>query len=142
MKRAVPVLSLALMLLAISPAPAAKVKVWHHSAPVHFEKALAIDKVTREAGGQQTVAGYIQMLKRAAHERGVHISKRVLAYENFVMELRMRLRIMENADAEDRAYHDITPEKILDWARDKLAELEQVDRDFGREKGRVFVGKL
>ena len=55
---------------------------------------------------------------------------------------RINVYPLENADAEDRAYHDITPEKILDWARDKLAELEQVDRDFGREKGRVFVGKL
>lgn len=107
-----------------------------------IEKSLGIDKVTREAGGQQTVASYVQTLKRAAHERGIHISKRVLAYEKFVMELRMRLRILNNADAEDRAYHDITPEKILGWATDQLTELEEVDRKFARERGRVFVGKL
>jgi hypothetical protein len=107
-----------------------------------IEKSLGIDKVTREAGGQQTVASYIQTLKRAAHERGVHISKRVLAYEKFVMDLRMRLRILDNADAEDRAYHDITPEKILEWARDELRALEEVDKKFAREKGRVFVGQL
>lgn len=107
-----------------------------------IEKALGIDKVTREAGGQQTVASYVQTLKRAAHERGIHLSKRVIAYEKFVMELRMRLRILYNADPEDRAYHDITPDKILEWAKDQLAELEEVDRKFARERGRVFVGKL
>src|SRR5438067_2420074 len=46
-----------------------------------LEKALGIDKKTREAGGRHTVEDYVTTLKRAAHERGVHISKRVKAYE-------------------------------------------------------------
>lgn len=107
-----------------------------------IEKSLGIDKVTREAGGQQTVASYIQTLKRAAHERGIHISKRVLAHENFHNDLRVRIRILRNADPEDKAYHDITPDKILEWAWDRLMALEEVDKTYAREKGRVFIGKL
>lgn len=107
-----------------------------------IEKALGIDKVSREAGGAVTVENYLRTLKRAAHERGIHIASRTIAFESFCMELRMKLRILANADAEDRAYHDITPEKILDWAREKLAELEEVDKKFGREKGKLYVGQL
>jgi hypothetical protein len=107
-----------------------------------IEKALGIDKVTRESGGQHTVASYLQTLKRAAHERGIHISKRVLAYENFVANLRTRIHILTNADAEDRAYHNVTPDKVLDWVREQLLELEEADKRFARERGKVFVGKL
>jgi hypothetical protein len=107
-----------------------------------IEKALGIDKVSREAGGAVSIEHYLRTLKKAAHERGIHISKRVLAYEAFVNDLRTRLRILRNADAEDRAYHDITPEKILEWADGQLSELESVDKQFAREKGKIYVGKL
>src|SRR5206468_9825604 len=46
-----------------------------------LEKALGIDKVTREAGGAHTLESYIRTLKKAAHERGVHINSQVLEYQ-------------------------------------------------------------
>lgn len=106
------------------------------------EKALGIDKVSREAGGAVTVENYLRTLKRAAHERGVHVLERVKFIEAFAMELKTKLRILNNADAEDRAYHDITPEKILEWATEQLTEMERLDMKFAREKGKLYIGKL
>jgi hypothetical protein len=108
----------------------------------HKLDALGIDKVSREAGGAVTVENYLRTLKRAAHDRGIHISKRVIAYEQFCMDLKTRLRILKNADAEDRNYHDITPERVLAWATEQLDALEEVDKRFAREKGKVYIGKL
>lgn len=107
-----------------------------------IEKSLGIDKVTREAGGTVSVSNYLMTVKKAAHERGIHISKRTIKYEAFVNDLRWRLRVLYNADAEDRAYHDITPDKILEWCDGQLKELEEVDKKFARERGKVFIGKL
>jgi hypothetical protein len=107
-----------------------------------LEQTLGIDKKTRDAGGKQTTADYLSELKRAAGQMGVHISKRTLAYEAFAMELRTKLRILANADDEDKQYEDVSEEKVLEWARNQLAELEQVDKDFAEEKGKVFVGRL
>jgi hypothetical protein len=107
-----------------------------------LEKALGVDKKTREAGGQHTVANYITDLKAAAREYGIHLSRRLLAYEKFCMDLRWRLRLLANGDAEDRAYHDLTPEKVLKWAAEELAALEEVDRKYAREKGRIYAGRL
>lgn len=107
-----------------------------------IEKALGIDKVTRESGGAHTLDQYLRILKSAAHLRGIHISKRTLAYEKFVNELRWRIRGLRNWDAEDRSYHNLTPETVLEWCWEQLAELEQVDKDFAREKGKLFVGRL
>lgn len=107
-----------------------------------LEKALGIDKVTREAGGQVSVTNYLRTLKTAAHLRGIHISKRLLGYEAFANQLRTMLRMQLNLDAEDRAYHDLSPEKIMEWCSGELAKLEQMDRDFAHEKGKLYIGKL
>jgi len=107
-----------------------------------IEKALGIDKKTREAGGQHTVANYVTNLKRAAHQMGVHITARTKAYEKFVMELRWKVRLLKNGDPEDRQYHNITPTSIIDWAEQEMAKLEEIDKKFAKDKGRVFAGKL
>lgn len=107
-----------------------------------LEKALGIDKKTREQGGQHTVGNYVTTLKLAAHEKGVHISKRVLAYEEFAMGLRWRVRLLRNGDPEDRQYHAITEKTIISWAETELAGLEEIDKKYSREKGKVFVGRV
>jgi hypothetical protein len=107
-----------------------------------LEKALGIDKKTREAGGQHTVGNYIATLKQAAHVKGIHIAERTKAYESFAMELRWRLRLLRNGDAEDRKYHDISPEAVCSWAEQQLANLEEGDKRWAQEKGRIFVGRV
>jgi hypothetical protein len=107
-----------------------------------LEKQLGIDKKTREAGGQHTVTDYVTQLKRAAHEKGVHIAERVKAYEAFAMELRWKIRLLRNGDDEDRAYHNISDKSIVEWAENELAKLEDADKKWAHEKGKVFVGRL
>jgi len=107
-----------------------------------LEKALGIDKQTREAGGAHTLSNYIAVLKRAAHDRGIHISKRTLEYERFVNELRWKVRMLYHADKEDRAYHDITPKSVLDWIVGEVVVLDKIDTDYAREKGKLYIGEL
>jgi hypothetical protein len=97
---------------------------------------------TREAGGTHTIVSYLTELKLAGGQMGVHISKRVIAYEQFCMDLRWRLRLLEVGDEEDRNYHDISEEKLIEWMKRELASLEEVDKKFARERGKVWVGRL
>lgn len=106
------------------------------------EKSLGIDKATREKGGAQNVHDYLTNLKRAAYARAVHLSKRLKAYEAFMMELRWKLRLLKNGDAEDKAYHNLSPQKICDWAEQQLNALEGRDKEWAKEKGAIWVGKL
>lgn len=108
----------------------------------NLEKQLGIDKATREQGNAHTVDSYLSMLKRAAHQRGIHITTRTLEYERVVNELRWKLRMLFTQDAEDRAYHNITPKTVLEWLRDECDALEEVDKKFSHEKGKLFAGKL
>lgn len=108
----------------------------------NLEKALGVDKRSRESGGAYNVADYLTTLKKAAHEMGVHISERFKAYEDMAMEARWRIRLLRNGDPEDRQHHEVSEEKIIDWLEKKLAELEEVDREYAANKGKAFLGKL
>lgn len=107
-----------------------------------MEKALGVDKVSREAGGQHTITDYVTRLKRAGHAKGIHIAERVKKYEAVMMEARWKIRVLRNGDEEDRGYHGITERGIVDWLEQQLVELEEADKLWAREKGAVFVGKL
>jgi hypothetical protein len=107
-----------------------------------LEKALGIDKKTREAGGAHTVQNYVSTLKAAARHYGVHLSTRMREYEKVMMEARWRLRMLTNADAEDRSYHKITPQSICDWLAGELARIEQLDQRYAHEKHKVFLGRI
>jgi hypothetical protein len=107
------------------------------------EQSLAIDKVSREAGGTVTVEDYIRRLKRAAHDRGIHLNKRFIAYEALANELRTKIRMLRNLDAEDRAYEGVpTADAVLDWAEQELKSLEEADKRYARDKHKLYVGKL
>ncbi len=106
------------------------------------EKQLGIDKKSREAGGQHDVKDYLTRLKRAAHEKGVHISERVKAYEGVCMEARTKIRMLRNLDAEDLRHHSLTPETFIGWLETELAKLEDKDKDWAKTKGRLWVGTL
>jgi hypothetical protein len=107
-----------------------------------IEKALGIDKVTRESGGQVSVSNYITTLKKAGHQRGIHITEQFKRTEKFRFELSTMLRMLDNLDIEDRNYHGITVESVLQYCRDAIKELEAVDKEFAHENGKLYVGKL
>jgi hypothetical protein len=107
-----------------------------------LEKTLGIDKKAREAGGTHTVQNYVGTLKAAARQYGLHLSKRMQAYERVAMEARWKLRLMRNGDPEDRNYHRLTPQAVCEWLEGELAMLEQLDQEFAKEKHRVYIGRL
>ncbi|GAC1529985.1 MAG: hypothetical protein NVS3B1_22060 [Marmoricola sp.] len=107
-----------------------------------IEKAMGIDAKTRQQAGSQTIPDYLARLKRFGREMGIHISHRTHAYEEFVNELSWRVRLEQNGDTEDKAYHECTPEGILKWTREQLEVLEEVDRKFALEKNKLVLGKI
>lgn len=106
------------------------------------EKTLGIDKKSREAGSQHDAGDYIARLKRAGHEKGVRILERVKRYEGLVADATWRVNLLLNGDDEDRGYHDLTPDKFVEWLDREIKALEEEEKAWARTKGAVFAGKL
>jgi hypothetical protein len=106
------------------------------------EKQLGIDKKTRDQGGQYDVATYIEGAKKGAREFGVHLSKRYIAYTSFVKALRTQMRMLRQLDNEDLVEVHLSKESLLDWAWNELDKLEEIDKRFAHEKGRLIVGRV
>jgi hypothetical protein len=106
------------------------------------EKALGVDKKTRDSGGQYDTKAYVDSIREAAGQWGVHLSRRYLAYEAFVRGLRVRIRMLDTLDAEDLQHENISVETIMASVRTSLAKLEEADRKFAHEKGRLIVGQI
>lgn len=107
-----------------------------------IEKTMGIDKASREKSGEDNTRAWLIRMKARAHRYGLHVSTRVTKYEEFVMELRWRLRLNEVGDAEDKAYEGCSDAGIIQWARTQLAELEEVDKKFAQEEGALVLGQL
>lgn len=107
-----------------------------------LEKALGIDKKTREAGGQHTVADFLTTVKRAANAKGIRIADRTKEFEKFMNELRWKIRLLRNGDSEDTGYHGLTEKSLIEWCERQLGELEEKEKTWAHEKGKVFVGRL
>lgn len=108
-----------------------------------LEQALKIDKRTREGSGEGDIRNYMETLKKAAINYKVHLSKRFTLYDEFVNELRWRMRVYSSTDMEDRAYHSLdTPEKLHTWIDEQLSELEEVDKKFAVDKQALWTGRI
>lgn len=107
-----------------------------------IERAMGIDKKSRDQAGDESLKSWLVQMKARAHRYGLHVSKRVHAYEEFCMELRWRLRLNEVGDAEDKHYEECSADQIATWARQRLAELEQADREFAQEEGALVLGRM
>lgn len=107
-----------------------------------LEERLGIDKKSREAGGKYELQDYLRVAKGAAHEFGIHISERVMFIEQMAMDVSMMIRILDNADDEDRNYHGISEAGIVNHMRKCLEVMHSKDQEWAKEKGALFVGKL
>jgi len=107
-----------------------------------IESALKLDKKTREGDGGGDIRAYMESLKKAAIQHGVHLSERYVAYDNFVNEVRWRMRVLRDADKEDRKYHDVeNPDALVKWMEAELEKLEEVDKEFANNKQSLWVAK-
>lgn len=106
------------------------------------EKALGVDKKTRDSGGQYDTKAYVAALRDGAGEWGLHLSRRYMAYDAFARALRVRLRMLDTLDPEDLQHENITEATILSYCRASLTKLEEADKKFAHEKGRLIVGKV
>jgi hypothetical protein len=105
-----------------------------------IEKTMGIDRKSRDQAGDEGVRSWLIGMKARAHRYGLHVSRRVTAYEEFVNELVWRLNLNLNGDAEDKHYESCDDAGIVKWAREETERLAEVDRKFAQDEGALVLG--
>ncbi len=106
-----------------------------------IEKAMGVDKKSRDAAGDESAKAWLIAMKARAHRYGLHVSRRFVAQDEFINELKWRIRLnLETGDAEDKNYEDCTDAGIIKWCQRQLAELVEKDQKFAQEEGALVIG--
>lgn len=107
-----------------------------------IDKALGVDKVTREQGSGETVQDYLKRVKGAGHEYGVHLHGSVKEIVKVFKDCSWRLRLLHEGDEEDRAHHGLSEEQFCDWMRDQILRVEEAEKRWAKDRYALYVGKL
>lgn len=106
-----------------------------------IKKDLGIDKSTRDRGGAESVADYIQKLQLRAKEFGYTRNKQAVKAITILMELRGLITLHKNSsDSERREFEARWPD-IVAWFEEKCEEFDEIDAQL-REKQTYWVREL
>jgi len=110
----------------------------------NLEKALKLDRSTREGTGEGEIRRYMETLKGAANDYKIHLSERYTKFDEFVSELRWRLRVLRLPEEmeDDKKYHNISQETVIEFCEQQLRELEELDKEFAKNKQSLWVGQI
>lgn len=108
-----------------------------------IKKALGIDKSSREKDSAESVAKYIENLRRRAHEFGVMRNEQSVKAITLFMELSSLITLHDNCTEEERKQNHIEIYDIMDWIRTKaIPEFEAIDEEFRKTKQKYWVSEM
>lgn len=104
-----------------------------------LKKALGIEKVARDKDQGESVAAYIENLRKRAYEFGITRNEMAVKAVTLFQELIAQLTFHDNCTKEERREEGIEPEDILNWVREVKPQFEEIDLKFRQEKQKWWI---
>lgn len=105
---------------------------------------LGIDKTSRDRSrGTDSVAAYLENLRRRAREFGVHRENQLAKALELTNELIGLVTVNGNADEVEQKELHVTDRDVLDWIRNVyMPEFQAIDEHFRTSQQRMWVRDL
>lgn len=108
-----------------------------------IKKALGLDKPSREKDKGESVADYIENLRRRAKEFGVMREKQLTKSLILFNELRALMTLNANCDETEQREMHCTDEDVLQWInKTAIPEFEEIDNYFRKHQQRTWIQEL
>lgn len=104
----------------------------------NIKALLGIDKKSRENNKATSLGEYLNKLLLRAEEFGIHRNEQVIAYFNAWNEMMGKVTLYFNSTEEERIEFKNRDIDILNWFREKDAEINKLDKDF-LEKQKYWI---
>lgn len=108
-----------------------------------IKKGLGIDKATRDKERGESVADYIENLRRRAKEFAVMREEQLTKALTLFNELSALVTLRRNCDAVERVEQNVEDHDILEWIETiAIPEFEAIDSYFREKQQRFWVTEL
>ena len=87
-----------------------------------LKQSLGIDKATRDKEKGESLSDYTSNLLNRAKEFGYHRNNQYELAVTKMYEMRSMVMTYDRCDEEERALLDLSPDKIIDWIREKVVK--------------------
>ena len=107
-----------------------------------LKQSLGLDKVTREKDKGESIADYLENLRRRARHFGVHRDNQYQHAVTLMSRLRTMVATFDRCDEEEREELDLSEDVILEFIRNEVIKpWDQIDEDF-RENQKMWIKEL
>lgn len=108
-----------------------------------IKKALGIDKTSRDKDKGDSIAEYIENIRRRAKEFGYHREEQLTKALILFNELSALITLHDNCDERERKENHVTQMDVMQWIRDTaIPEYEAIDAHFRQTKQRLWIRSL
>lgn len=106
-----------------------------------LKKALGVDKSSRERDKGESVAAYIENLKKRAGEFGIHRDNQTAKAIEILMELKAYITLFDNCLDDERKENKCDIPDIIAWIRAQMLDFDKLDDAF-RKNQKMWVKTL
>lgn len=107
-----------------------------------LKKSLGIEKVLREKDQGDSVAAYIENLRRRAQEFGVMRNDQAVKAITLFQELLSLVTMHDNCTEDERKDNHVQEEDIIQWVRDVRPEFESIDEEFRKTSQKYWIASM
>lgn len=108
-----------------------------------LKKSLGIDKASRDKDRGETVAEYIENLRRRAKEFGYHREKQLSQALILFNDLIALTTLMNNCTPDEQRENHCTPADVLQWIQETaIPEYQAIDEHFRKNQQSTWVREL
>lgn len=106
-----------------------------------IKKALGIEKVTREKDQGDSMAAYIEQVRRRAHEFGIMRNEQAVKATTLWQELIALMTFHDKCTPEERKEQHIEIEDLVEWIRQTIPEFMEIDEKFRKTTQKYWISE-
>lgn len=107
---------------------------------IALKKSIGIDKVSRDKDKGDSIAAYIENLRRRAKEFGVKRNDEAVKAITLFHKLKSMIELYDNCDDQERKQNHWTEADMLKWIRESaIPDFEKIDEEFRKTSQTYWI---
>lgn len=107
-----------------------------------LKKAVGLDRVSRDKDKGESIAAYIENLRRRAQEFGIMRNESAVKAITLFHDLISLVTLADNCTEQERKENHVEDADIVQWVRDVTPEFTDIDKEFRESSQQYWVQSM